>query len=303
MPTCGARRAPGPPPADRHGADAMAVLLGVLVAAAFGSGDFLGGRASRVAPTVGVLFVAQCTALLGAVIAALVVGADATPRDLAYGALAGALNASGLGLLYQGLATGRMGVVAPVTAVIAAVVPIAWGFATGERPSAAVFTGVVLAVSAGALVAREPDAADRAGTARAVGLALGAGALFGIAFVGFAETSEASGNWPVLTARCAGAGAAAIALVVAHARGNAIRVRHSHPRALACGAGMLDVGATVLLLAAVRDGLLVVVAPLAALAPAFTVVLAWAVLHERITRHQVAGLALALTGLVLIASG
>lgn len=281
----------------------MAVLLGVLVAAAFGSGDFLGGRASRVAPTVGVLFVAQCTALLGAVIAALVVGADATPRDLAYGALAGALNASGLGLLYQGLATGRMGVVAPVTAVIAAVVPIAWGFATGERPSAAVFTGVVLAVSAGALVAREPDAADRAGTARAVGLALGAGALFGIAFVGFAETSEASGNWPVLTARCAGAGAAAIALVVAHARGNAIRVRHSHPRALACGAGLLDVGATVLLLAAVRDGLLVVVAPLAALAPAFTVVLAWAVLHERITRHQVAGLALALTGLVLIASG
>ncbi|GMU77298.1 MAG: hypothetical protein AMXMBFR46_00990 [Acidimicrobiia bacterium] len=281
----------------------MVVLLGVLVAAAFGSGDFLGGRASRVAPTVGVLFVAQSTALLGAAIAALVVGADATPRDLAYGALAGALNASGLGLLYQGLATGRMGVVAPVTAVIAAVVPIAWGFATGERPSAAVFTGVVLAVSAGALVAREPDAADRAGTARAVGLALGAGALFGIAFVGFAETSASSGNWPVLTARCAGAGAAAIALVVAHARGNAIRVRRSHPRALACGAGLLDVGATVLLLAAVRDGLLVVVAPLAALAPAFTVVLAWAVLHERITRHQVAGLALALTGLVLIASG
>lgn len=281
----------------------MVVLLGVLVAAAFGSGDFLGGRASRVAPTVGVLFVAQSTALLGAAIAALVVGADATPRDLAYGALAGALNASGLGLLYQGLATGRMGVVAPVTAVIAAVVPIAWGFATGERPTAAVFTGVVLAVSAGALVAREPDAADRAGTARAVGLALGAGALFGIAFVGFAETSASSGNWPVLTARCAGAGAAAIALVVAHARGNATRVRRSHPRALACGAGLLDVGATVLLLAAVRDGLLVVVAPLAALAPAFTVVLAWAVLHERITRHQVAGLALALTGLVLIASG
>src|ERR1700719_2741095 len=96
----------------------MAVLLGLLVAASFGSGDFLGGRASRRAPTLTVLMVAQATAVLGAIAVSVFVGARVELRDIEFGALAGCVNIAGLGLLYQGLAVGRMGVVAPLTAAL-----------------------------------------------------------------------------------------------------------------------------------------------------------------------------------------
>jgi uncharacterized membrane protein len=127
----------------------MAVLLGALVAMSFGSADFLGGRASRTAPTLTVLFVGQVVAVVGALVIAVVVGADVEGRDLAYGAAAGTCNVIGLGLLYQGLASGRMSVVAPVTAVVAAIVPIAWGVLHDERPSALTWIGAALAVGAG----------------------------------------------------------------------------------------------------------------------------------------------------------
>src|SRR6478752_4686588 len=105
----------------------MAVLLGVLVAASFGAGDFLGGRASRRAPTLTVLLVAQATAVLGAVVVCLFVSARVAP-----------VNIVGIGLLYHGLSIGRMGVVAPLTALVASVLPVAWGVAHGERPGVVV---------------------------------------------------------------------------------------------------------------------------------------------------------------------
>ncbi len=281
----------------------MAVALGIIVAFSFGSGDFLGGRASRDAPTVTVLFVAQLVALAGALMAALLVSADVTGRDLWFGAAAGTLNVLGLGLLYRGLATGRMGIVAPVTAVVGAVVPILWGVVTDERPSAVTWVGVALAVGAGGLVAREPDDEDAAGgVRRAVVLAVTAGAALGSSFVLYAETSETSGMWPVFTARVAALAGVGLVVAILTTRSPAHWPRN-RTRTLAVGAGILDVAATTLLLVAVREGLTVVVAPVAALAPAFTVVWAWIVLHERVTRHQIAGLALALTGLVLIAAG
>ncbi|MFO1538222.1 MAG: EamA family transporter [Actinomycetota bacterium] len=284
----------------------MAVFLGLLVAAGYGSGDFLGGRAARDAPALGVLFFAQCTALVGAVVAALVVAGDPTPADLTLGVAAGVANAGGLGLLYRGLATGRMGVVAPVTAVVAAIIPIAWGLGTGERPSAVTLVGVVVAVAAGGVVAREPESADEpaaAGTRAALLMALGAGVLFGWSFVAFAETGDGSGFWPVLTARVAAVIVVGVAVMVATRRLRGSVLPRDHPRPLSIAAGALDVGATVLLLTAVRKGLVVVVAPLAALAPAFTVVWARTLLREPVTRPQVAGRALSLTGLVLIAAG
>ena len=275
----------------------MAVLLGVLVAISFGSADFLGGRASRTAPTITVLFVGQVVAIVIALVIALVVGADVEGRDLAYGAAAGACNVVGLGLLYQGLATGRMGVVAPVTAVVAAIVPIAWGVIQDERPSTLTWIGAALAVAAGALIAREPDTDDARGRkAVVIQLAVTAGIALGTSLVLFSEI------WPVLTARTATIILVAIGVAFLSGRGG-LRWPVGHARRLALGAGVLDVTATALLLVAVREGLTVVVAPVAALAPAFTVVWAMAVLKEHVTRHQIVGLAIALTGLVLIAIG
>jgi len=284
----------------------MAVFLGLLVAAGYGSGDFLGGRAARDTPALGVLFLAQCTALVGAVVAVLVVAGDPTSADLALGAAAGAANAGGLGLLYRGLATGRMGVVAPVTAVIAALIPIAWGLGTGERPSAVTLIGVVVAVAAGGVVAREPESADEpasAGTRAALLMALGAGFLFGWSFVAFAETGDGSGLWPVAIARVTAVVGVGVVVMLTTRRLRGSVLPRDHPRPLSVGAGALDVIATVLLVTAVREGLVVVVAPLAALAPAFTVVWAWTLLREPVTRSQVVGIVLSLTGLVLIAAG
>ena len=282
----------------------MAVLLGVLVAASFGSGDFLGGRASRRAPTLTVLMVAQATAVLGAVVVCVFVSARVSPHDLVFGALAGSISIVGIGLLYQGLSVGRMGVVAPLTALVSAVLPVAWGVANGERPSGIVIVGVVLAIVAGVLISRQQSETQE-GMPNASGIAwsVGSGVCLGASLVLYLQTSTDSGLWPVLAARAAAFVLVALVLVVVARRRVPLTFPAGTDRLLALGAGMLDVTATSLLLLAVREGLVVVVSPLAALAPAATVILARFVLGERLHPTQRVGLLFALAGLVMIVVG
>jgi uncharacterized membrane protein len=276
------------------------VLLGILVAASFGSADFLGGYASRRASTLPVLATAQGAALVAAVVYAASLGGSPSGRDLTLGAAAGTVEVLALAALYAGLATGRMGVVAPVTAVVAACIPVAWGLTNGESPSTLALIGVVLAVGAGGLVASERGSGDRSGTGRAVALAVFAGTLFGTSLVLLSETGHDSGAWPVLAGRVAAVvGVLAVILVMRRRPG---RLEESDRRR-ALGAGFLDVTATVLVLIAVREGLVAVVAPVAALGPAFTVICAWLVLKEPVARVQLVGLVVAVTGLTLIAVG
>ncbi len=192
-----------------------------------------------------------------------------------------------------------MGIVAPVTAVVGACVPVVYGLATGERPSALALVGVALAVGAGGLIAREHDTDVSGSARRALLLAIGAGLLFGWSFVLYAETAHDSGFWPALSGRAA---AVVIVVAVALLSGAGLRLPPAERR-LAVTAGILDIGATVMLLVAVREDLSSLVAPVAALGPAFTVAWAWTVLHEPVARLQVAGLGVALVGLVLIAAG
>ena len=282
----------------------MAVLLGILVAASFGSGDFLGGRAARRAPTLTVLFTAQCTALVGAIVVCLFVDAHVQVHDIAFGALAGSVSIVGVGLLYQGLAVGRMGVVAPLAAMVSAIVPVTWGLANGERPSATVIVGVALAVVAGTLISRQPGDTP-AGAPKASGIAwsLSAGVCLGTSTVLYLQTSTGSGLWPVLAARAAAFVLVGIALGVVATRRVPLPFPTGPDRRLALSAGVLDVTASTLLLLAVRQGLVVVVAPLVALAPAATVILARFVLGERLHPAQRVGLVFALVGLVLIVVG
>jgi drug/metabolite transporter (DMT)-like permease len=279
----------------------MSLLLGLVVAASFGSGDFLGGLASTRAKTIAVLVTVQICALLGALVVAAIAGGDPHAGDFALGALAGVLNVGALGCLYQGLAIGRAGVVAPIAAVVGAVVPVVWGLASGENPANAALVGVVLAVVAGGLISferGEQPGHDTGGRA-ALALALVAGVGFGFSFVCYGNTRDASEFWPVLSGRVGAV--VAVALVAA-----ALRISPALPgtaRIQAVAAGLLDVGATALLLVAVRDGLFATVAPVAALAPAFTVFHAWWYLRQRPSAVQIAGLVIALSGLVLIAVG
>jgi drug/metabolite transporter (DMT)-like permease len=280
----------------------VAVLLGVMVAVSFGSGDFFGGRATRNASALGVLVISQACGLVIAAILAIAVAATVAGDDLAFGALAGTVNVFGLGLLYYGLSRYAVGVVAPVAAVVGAVVPIAWGVLDGERPSIVVWVGVVLAIAAGALIAREPDAGTGGFAAGAATAAL-AGLALGTSLVLFSETSSASGMWPVLAARATAAVLVWTVALSLLAMKRPPRLPQGNGPALAVTVGALDVTATALLLLAIRRGLIIVVAPIASLAPGFTVLLAWRLLGERLVPVQRVGLACALVGLVLVSVG
>lgn len=277
----------------------MAVILGLCVAATYGAADFMGGLASRRSPAPTIVLLSQSVGLAGSIVVALLVGWDAVAsRDavLAVGAGIGAL--VGVTALYQGLAVGRMGLVAPVSAVTAALLPIAWGLATGEDPSAFALAGAALAVVAVGVVARAPDPEPHRGTRAGLALALLAGVGFAMSFICFGETNEASGFVPVLLARCVSVPVLLGAL--AATRGRAV-LPAPGDRPVAVGTGLLDITANVVLLAAVRGEMLSLVAPVASLYPAGTVLLARVVLDEPIGRQRLAGLGLSIVALAFIA--
>ena len=277
----------------------MGVILGLLVAASFGSGDFLGGLASRRAKTLAVLAVAQVAALALAIIVACAVGGGLDANDFLYGIAAGALNVVAIGCLYRGLAMGQMGRVAPIAAVIGAVLPVVWGLVRGETLSPAEVVGIALAVMAGGLLSIEPGAVRTSAPGSALLLAVAAGVGFGVSLILFAAASHHGGMWPALGARGAACALVWIALVVRHQE----RSLSDVPKVEASLAGVLDVGATMILLVTLKTNLTAVIAPVASLAPGFTAAHAWWYLHERISRVQLVGLLLALVGLALIALG
>ena len=277
----------------------MSLILGVIVAASFGSGDFLGGLASRRMPTVTALGIAQLCALVGAVIVAVAAGGDPRPDDLLLGAGAGVCNVAALACLYRGLAIGRIGVVAPLTAVIGAVIPVSWALLVGERPSGSALVGVALAIVAGGLISRGHDEPATESTTASLILAVVAGTAFGLSFICYVATGEDSGLWPVLTARTAAVVAVGAFVLVTRPD---LAIQRA-PALQAMAAGVLDIIAASLLLIAVRTGLAATVAPVAALGPGFTVFHARWYLHEKSSRTQAVGLVLALAGLALIATG
>ncbi len=243
------------------------------------------------------------SSLAGVSILVAVVGllpAEPTAADFAWGAAAGVAGGVGVTLFYRALATGVMSVVAPVTAVTGAVVPVIAGLALGERPGAAALVGVGIAVVAVALLAREAPGREEHPTAhraQALLLALGAGAGFGGFFVLLDRTGDDAGLWPLVASRSTTLVlAVAVALVLRHAV-----VPKRGAVGLAVGTGMLDMAANVLFLVANRDGLLALVAVITSLYPASTIALAQIFLGERLARHQMIGLALAGVAVVLIA--
>jgi drug/metabolite transporter (DMT)-like permease len=278
----------------------MVVAMALSAAVVYGVSDFLGGVASRRTAAATAVLVAQVVGLVVLAAALPFLGGSPTPADLAWGAGAGVLGGTGMALLYRGLAAGTMSVVAPVTAVTAAGVPVAVGLALGERPAPTAALGMAIALPAVVLLSREPrlDAARPRSSSVALGLA--AGATFGLFFVLLANTGDAAGLWPLLGAR-----ATSIALLAGFTlltvRGGARRPHPSSWAALAA-CGVLDMAANVLYLLAVRQEMLVLVSTLVALYPASTVLLAQTLLRERLHAVQLLGLAGAATAAVLIAS-
>jgi uncharacterized membrane protein len=177
----------------------MEVVLGALVALSYGTGDFLGGISAKRVPTVTVLLVSQTVGLVAAVLLVVALR-DAPPAAHIFllSAAAGAVGVVALGLLFRGLALGRMSVVAPLSAIGGGVLPVVWGLLRGERPSALALVGVGLALVAAAVVGRgaEHDPAPAVSPRMELALGVGAGVGFGVVFILLAESSSGSGCGP-----------------------------------------------------------------------------------------------------------
>lgn len=277
----------------------MAVLLGLLVAASYGSADFLGGFGSKTSPAGATVLASQGIGLIVSLAYLALFGhGSLSTHDALLSAGAGLAGVFGVGCLYRGLAVGRMSVVAPLSAVGSAMVEIVWGLAHGERPGTIALIGVVLALVAVAVVAgTAAEHPTRAvSPAAEIGLGLGAAIGFGCVLVALSETSTRSGLWPVVIARCAPLPVLVGALL---ASGRVLVIRREDLRVV-MGAGVLDATANALLLVAVRRDLLSLVAPVAALYPVATVLLARVVIQERLGPARLAGLVVAVAGLSLI---
>jgi drug/metabolite transporter (DMT)-like permease len=276
----------------------VAAVLALFSAATYGVGDFCGGLAARRIPAASVVLWSHLLGLVLLLLATLFVSGEVTSGDLLIGAIGGLCGAAGVGLLYKGLSVGRMSVVAPITALLSAAVPVVAGYAEGERPGGAAVLGMALALVAIVLVSAEGEGSLRPSDLRGVTYALGAGLGFGLFFVALSHTGEGSGLWPIVAAR-----AASVTVIGTVALLGFVSRTPPVPgsRALTAAAGALDAQANVLYLLAVREGLVSVVSVLAALYPVSTIILARIVLHERFHRVQLAGMALALPATMLMA--
>jgi drug/metabolite transporter (DMT)-like permease len=276
----------------------VAVLFALSSAAVYGAADFLGGLASRRASVFGVVALSQVAGLVALVLLLPWLGGPVRPADLAWAAAAGLAGAAGLVLFFRTLARGVMSVIAPITAVTAAAVPVLVGLLGGNRIGVSAALGIALALCAVVLVSAEGGlAALRAARPTSVVPALLAGSAFGLFFVLLDRTSSDAGLTPLVASRLA---SVALVVLIAVVGKQSLRVpRTALPLVLASGVGDMTANA-LFLLATQQDEQLAIVGVLAALYPVSTVVLAQVVLGERLVRAQLAGLGAAVAAVVLI---
>jgi drug/metabolite transporter (DMT)-like permease len=277
----------------------MSIALAFLSALVWGASDYSGGRASQRGTALAVTVVSQVFGLPVLALGVWLLPGNATQRDLLWGAGAGLIGLLGVIMLYASLSTGAMAVAAPVTAVTGAALPTAAGLLLHESPARIALIGAGCAVVAIALVSVGPGAGRRAGL-RVILLALGSGTMFGLLFVMLAQTSPGSGLWPLVAVRSTSIWLGLVLILI-----QLLRRTPGAPRlplrslgwvALA-GAG--DIAANALYLIAVRHGMLTLVAPIAALYPVSTVLLALGLDQEKVRPLQIVGLGLAAAALVL----
>ena len=273
----------------------MAVLLSVVTAFLYGSGDFLGGVASRRHSAIQVL---TTVSLIGAVpllfVAPLVATSPSTP-DLFLGAAAGLIGIAGLGLLYRGLARGPMSIFAPITAIVSAVFPVIWGVSRGDQQGLKIWFGLAIGLIGIFVLSSQPTADDIRVSFSVICEALLAGLAFGLFFSLLSETNTESAPWPIVAGRFS---ASLVLIFVALVQKTQLRPTRGWFSLIACG--ICDTGANVAFLFALRYGQLGPVAVLASLYPAVTVLLARIVLGEHLTKRRLLGLFLAMATVVLV---
>jgi drug/metabolite transporter (DMT)-like permease len=293
----------------------MVVLLGLAAAVLYGGGDFLGGMATRRAHVLTVLMLVETAAVIVSVAVALLSGGPAILSGLTWGFSAGAIGGLGLIIFYVGLAAGPMSVVAPVSGLVATILPVAVALAEGERPGVGVYAGALLCLVAIVLASSasetdDPGAAGGRGhtghtglarpprrLGRAIAYGTAAGVSFGLFFLLIRNAGQSGEVWPVAAGRI---GELAVVLAAAAVLRPGLRgLRGGIPLA-AVSAGVIDVVANLCYVAATRIGAFGLAVVLASLYPGVTVLLARVVLGERLRWIQRVGLGLAAIGILLV---
>jgi drug/metabolite transporter (DMT)-like permease len=275
----------------------VVVVFALLAAVVYGTGDFVGGFASRQRSAITVLLYAYP---VGAVLMLVLLPAFAGPLDARTALLGvggGIGGMVGVIVMYSLMARAPMNIISPVTAVLAAVVPVTFGVIVGERPHMSAWLGIAIGLIAVALVSYTPDDHPHGPIGlRILALACLSGVGFGVYFICLARANHDSGLWPLVISRLT---SAALIVPLARSRGVAQPLTGRVLR-LAVLAGVLDASANLFFLLASRQGLLSLASVITSLYPAMTVLLAVLVLHEHTGRLQRVGLAMAATSIVLI---
>jgi drug/metabolite transporter (DMT)-like permease len=292
----------------------MVILLGLTAAVLYGSGDFLGGMATRRLQVLPVLLLADAAGLIVALVIAAMSPGTVGLVGLAWGVSAGLIGGFGLIIFYIGLAAGPMSVVAPVSGLVSTVLPVAVALAGGEQPGIGVYAGALLCLVAIVMTSSAGDSGasgsgggavagpGRSGRGRAIAYGVVSGAAFGLFFLLIRNAGQSGEFWPVAAGRI---GELAAVLIAAAVLRRSVRPRgpdgaDSRLLLAAAGAGVIDVVANICYVAATRTGAFGLAVVLASLYPGFTVLLARVVLGERLRWVQRAGLALAAIGILLV---
>jgi uncharacterized membrane protein len=221
-----------------------------------------------------------------------------TRADILWGAASGIAGTVGILSLYAALAIGRMSIVAPITAALSGAGPALFDLARGSHVGPVTLAGLGLALLAVIIVSTTTGTVEDHGMPPlAVGLSVLAGASFACSLVALSLTLPASGYAPLLVARVVGVAIMGVALL---ARRGEMSLDLPALR-MAGAAGLLDAGANITMISAIRIGPLAVASVVGSLYPVATMLLARLVLGERLKRHQAFGVALALAAVVLTA--
>jgi drug/metabolite transporter (DMT)-like permease len=273
-----------------------ALFFGLASALVWGAGDFCGGFGARRASVLRVLAIGQLSGL-GVLLFFALLFREPVPSlaEIGWSIAAGLSGTIGLGALYRGFAVGRVSIVAPVSAVVGAALPALYGALVDGLPAPLKLFGFALALGAIVLASQ---AAHQAGTNTALEYGLLAGLGFGGFFIFVHQAGgEASTFFPLAVAR-----AISIPLVAALGFARGVQFPPRAALAVIVLSGILDAGGNVFFLLASVLGRLDVATILASLYPATSVILARLVLHEKISRAQQFGVALALAAIMLIAA-
>ena len=274
------------------------LLIGLSLTSAlfWGAGDFSGGLASKRTSAYTVVGLSQFASLLILLIGVFLVSPEPFSMHSAlWGGIAGICGAGGLVALYSGLARGPMGVVAPLTAVSAAVVPVVFSIFQSGLPPASDMLGILVALVAVWTISSGDSLGKLSRNDLVLPLLAGLG--FGVFFILIAAASQETTIWPLVFARSSSV--LFILLVGMLLSKVEIPLRGQIP--IIALAGIFDTGGNIFYVLATRYGRLDISAVLSSLYPAATVFLAWIILKERLTVRQWFGVVLVILAVGLIA--